>query len=264
MFRILNPAGSTPREISEVVNNAMNGKTNNTGTFVLESSGANQTTVYDERVGFNSVILFSPTSSTAAGDFLPYGAWEDSTNQTIASTTTAYVVTFNTTNFEKQMSLVSGSRITADYAGLYNIQFSCQIANADTSIHDISLWFRKNGTNIPNSNTEFSVPNKHGSVNGHICPALNFYVALDENEYVELVWSASSTQITMEAIGTQTNPTRPASPSVILTVQYVSSDGYTEEIFTAPYILSKAKGSFIVAHPYNDLADKTYDYVVVG
>ncbi len=31
MFRVLNYSGATPREISEVVNNLMNGKSNNTG-----------------------------------------------------------------------------------------------------------------------------------------------------------------------------------------------------------------------------------------
>jgi hypothetical protein len=65
MFRVLNPAGSTPREISEVVNNTMNGKTNNTGNFTT-TNHASTTTLYDERIGFDSVILFTPTTSGGA------------------------------------------------------------------------------------------------------------------------------------------------------------------------------------------------------
>ena len=67
MFRILNPAGSTPREISEVVNNAMNGKTNNTGSITLAVGGATSTVIYDERIGFDSVVLLTPTTSGASG-----------------------------------------------------------------------------------------------------------------------------------------------------------------------------------------------------
>jgi hypothetical protein len=67
MFRILNPAGSTPREISEVVNNAMNGKTNNTGLITLATGGATSTVIYDERIGFDSVVLLTPTTSGASG-----------------------------------------------------------------------------------------------------------------------------------------------------------------------------------------------------
>ena len=74
MFRVLPYAGGTPREISEIVNNAMNGKTNNTGTITLETGGATSTTLYDERIGFDSVILFAPlTLSAAATNAYPYG-----------------------------------------------------------------------------------------------------------------------------------------------------------------------------------------------
>jgi hypothetical protein len=65
MFRVLNPAGANPREISEVVNNTMNGKTNNTGNFTT-TNNVSTTTLYDERIGFDSVILFTPTTSGGA------------------------------------------------------------------------------------------------------------------------------------------------------------------------------------------------------
>ena len=35
MYRKLNPSGALPREISEVVNNLMEGKSNNTGTITV-------------------------------------------------------------------------------------------------------------------------------------------------------------------------------------------------------------------------------------
>jgi len=57
--------GSNPREVAEVVNNAVNGKTNNTGSITLTASSTT-TTIADERLGFDSVILLSPLTSNAA------------------------------------------------------------------------------------------------------------------------------------------------------------------------------------------------------
>jgi hypothetical protein len=67
MFRNLNYAGATPREISEVVNNMMNGKTNNTGDFTTTQS-TTTSTINDERIGYDSVILFTPMNDKAAAE----------------------------------------------------------------------------------------------------------------------------------------------------------------------------------------------------
>ena len=66
MYRGLNPAGADTREISEVTNGVLNGKTNNTGSVTLNASSATTTTIYDERIGYNSVILLMPTTANAA------------------------------------------------------------------------------------------------------------------------------------------------------------------------------------------------------
>jgi len=47
MYRKLNPSGSEPREISEVVNNLLDGKSNNTGEVTLNTSWATTTTIND-------------------------------------------------------------------------------------------------------------------------------------------------------------------------------------------------------------------------
>jgi hypothetical protein len=67
MYRKLPWKGGNPREVSEVVNNLVEGKSNNTSTVILNTSGT-ETTVFNERVGLNSVILFVPRSANAAGE----------------------------------------------------------------------------------------------------------------------------------------------------------------------------------------------------
>ena len=66
MYRKLNPSGAEPREISEVVNNLVEGKSNNTDSVTLAVASATTTTIYDERIGYNSVILLMPTTANAA------------------------------------------------------------------------------------------------------------------------------------------------------------------------------------------------------
>ncbi len=62
-YRVLPYSGANSRQISEVVNNAMGGKLNNTSNVTLTASSATQTSIDDPRIGVNSVLLFTPTSS---------------------------------------------------------------------------------------------------------------------------------------------------------------------------------------------------------
>jgi hypothetical protein len=66
-YLVLNPTGATTREISEVVNNILNGKTNNTGSVTIAVASATSTIIYDERIGFNSVVILTPATSGASG-----------------------------------------------------------------------------------------------------------------------------------------------------------------------------------------------------
>jgi len=264
MFRGLPPFGADPRVVSEVVNNLLRGKSNNTGRITLNTGNATTTTIYDPNISPDSLILLAPMSSAAFTDATPYGAFQDSTDQTAASTTTAYAVTLNTTDYSHGVSVASNSRITVASYGIYNVQFSIQVTNEDTQIHDIDFWFRKNGTDIANSNSQYSVPNKHGGINGHLIAALNFWAELNPNDYIEIMWSTQSTQVFIEQIGTQTSPTRPATPSAIVTVNYVSSNGTNAVGDYGVYVSSQDYGSAVLTHFANSTANKTYGYVVIG
>ena len=70
MYRILPYQGGEPRNVAEVINSAMAGKTNNTGSVTLRASNTT-TTITDERLGFDSVILLSPLTANAAAQ-TPY------------------------------------------------------------------------------------------------------------------------------------------------------------------------------------------------
>ena len=131
------------------------------------------------------------------------GTYQVSTSQTVASTT---------------ITGSAPSRITFGLSGLYNVQFSAQFVNTDIAVHDIDIWLRKNGTDVAESNSQFSVPAKHALVDGHFIGALNYFIDVIAGDYVELMWHTSDNTTTIQYIAPQTSPTRPGTPSVIVTV----------------------------------------------
>jgi len=135
------------------------------------------------------------------------GTYTVSASQTVASTTITGTLP---------------TQITVEDAGVYNFQFSLQFVNANANDYATSVWFRKNGTDIANSNSEFSIPGKHGGTDGRLIAALNFFFQLAAEDYIELMWVAESSDISIQHLATQSNPTRPATPSVVMTVARVS------------------------------------------
>lgn len=177
--------------------------------------------LYFNRLSGNLQNLFGPDG----GRFLsnPFGAWSSDSDQTAASTTTAYAITYDVTDVSDSVYLSNTSRLNVTYSGVYNLQFSIQFVNTDTQIHDVDVWVAINETNLDNSNSRFSVPNKHGGVDGHLIAALNLFLQMQAGDYVELYWCTSDVAVSVEQLAAGTSPTRPATPSVIATMAFVSS-----------------------------------------
>jgi hypothetical protein len=166
--------------------------------------------------------LFGPRG----GKFMnnPHGAFQDSTNQTAANTTTAYAVTFNTTDFSNGVTIASNSRITVADSGIWNLQFSIQFTNTTNSSQDVDVWFRVNGTNVANSNSRFGfAPRKGVGDPFHIIAAINYFVSLNATDYVEIMWRPTDIGVQIEQYAASASPTRPAVPSAIVTMSFVSN-----------------------------------------
>jgi len=170
--------------------------------------------------------LFAALFGPRGGKWInsPYGAFSDGTDQVAANTTTAYAVTFDTTDFSNGVTLSNSSRLNVAQAGIYDIQFSIQFKNTTNDGQDVDVWFRKNGTNIDNSNSRFHVPARKSTGDpSHLVAALNLFVSLAANDYVEIMWRPTDVGISIEHFATSSSPTRPAVPSVIATLTFVSN-----------------------------------------
>lgn len=183
--------------------------------------------VFPDRQFFRSTNVGNWQSATDALEtgfaFGYYGAFSDYTTQTIASTTTAYAMTLNTTDETYGVSVVSGSRITFEKPGTYNIQWSGQFDSTSTGDEDVSVWMRRNGTDVVGSTGYVSIPSKHGSQSGHALVGWNFVVTFVANEYVQFMWSSSSTLVAITTYGVGTAPTRPSTASLVFTVTQVGA-----------------------------------------
>jgi hypothetical protein len=139
------------------------------------------------------------------------------------SANTAYPFQYNTTDVSVTNGTVyvdNDSRIYVKHSGIYNVQFSAQLHTTVNQACDFSVWFSMTGSNIENSNTDFSIEKVSGG--GFQLAALNYLAHIQSGSYIELYYSKTTANGQIQAKGTQSTPTRPATPSVILTVTQVA------------------------------------------
>ncbi len=174
-----------------------------------------------------------PAGTSGLGDS---GSFWDLTTQGASGTVstginTAYPMYFNSTDASANqgVSVTSGagdasgraSYITFTHPGVYSIAFSAQLLRTQGGSADtVSIWLRQDGTNVPNSNTDVTlVANGQKQV-----AAWNFFVTVSCTTTCtnyQLMWSADGAYTNIWYQDAQTNPDRPAIPSIILTVNQV-------------------------------------------
>ncbi len=136
---------------------------------------------------------------------------------------TAVPMYMNTTDFSNAVTLVDQYKLTVAKSGLYNLQWSGQFNNTDTSEHDGSVWLRIDGVDVPGSTGFIAVVSSHGGIDGHGIIGWNYYVQLTAGQNVQIWWSTTNTKLTLECYGPSTSPTRPATASVVATLSFVSA-----------------------------------------
>ena len=146
-----------------------------------------------------------------------YGSFYSTQDQTNAGATATNKMTFNATDISSGVSIVSSSRITIANAGIYNIQFSAQLDKTDSGDDIVDIWLCKNGSPVANTNTQTTLVGNNGK---HVA-AWNFVVQASSGDYYELCWHSADTGVFLNYVAAASNPTRPAIPSIILTVTQV-------------------------------------------
>jgi len=259
-FRTLPIAGADVRSVADVVRGLMDGKSNNTGSITLATGNATTTTLYDERIGYDSLIFLVPISAAANVDTAPYGEFTRTTSQTVSSANTPAAIEFDTTEESNGVYLSNNSRLNVRNAGVYNVQFSIQLASLDNALQYADVWFRKNGVDVVRSASRFDLPIRKSSTDpSHVIGTVNIFIDLAANDYVEIAGLVSSTNVSLISYAASTTPARPVIPAVIVTVNYISPNASSNI-----YVSNRTQGSATLNHWANSTADKTYGYIVVG
>lgn len=153
----------------------------------------------------------------------PYGAIQRTTDKSFTANT-ATQITFDTNDFLNGMTNDGTDGIAVEQSGIYNYQFSVQFANTDSQAHAAWIWLRKNGADVAGTGSKFDVPSSHGSSDGYLIAACNFYVELAAGDTVELWAAVNNAGVYMEAYAAQTSPfAMPSIPSVVATLSFVSN-----------------------------------------
>lgn len=159
----------------------------------------------------------------------PYNQFTSNSDQTAANVATAYAITYDTSDFPDGISLSNSSRINVEHEGIYLFTFSIQFQNDTNATENVDVWFRKNGTDVANSNSQFSMPaRKSAGTPASLIATVPFMIDLNGGDYIEIMWRPSVTTVTIQQLPAVTaspgvTPAIPATPSVILTAQFISA-----------------------------------------
>jgi len=260
MYRLLPVFGADQRGTAEVVNGIMNGKTNNHGTITLATGNATTTTLYDERIGYDSKIILIPWSDAAEQDAAPYGQFSNNADQSAAAINTAAIVTWDTTELSNGVYLSNSNRINIRNGGTYNIMFSLQLENSTNDHQYAEVWYRVNGTDVVRSASRFGIPPRKSTGDpAALIGYMSLFVTLNAGDYIQIAGSVSDLGVTLKHYAASATIPRPAIPTAIISVQYIAPMAYSNV-----YVSEIGKGQATITHFANSTADKTYAYVIVG
>ena len=170
--------------------------------------------------GVSSITGLIRGNGTGAFGTAAYGSFFDLTNQIAVAADSAAAMTLSNTDFSSNVSVQNNSQLRFTNAGVYNIQFSAQIdRSSGTAAQSVKIWLRKNGQDVPASATNLIIS---GGVNtAAFVASWNFFQNLAAGDEVQLMWSVSNPQVYLAYTPASTSPSRPAIPSLIVTVNQV-------------------------------------------
>lgn len=161
----------------------------------------------------NSITDWVRCSSGSIGQSkYPYGTFYTTTDQAIG-VNTATVVN-NWIEADTSKTYLEGTRIYVEETGDYFVQFSCMFIKTNASSGTANMWFRKNGSDVPDSNTKITLAGN----NSEITMTVSLILDLDAGDYIQFVSSASNTNTFLSHDPAGVGP---ATPGIIATINLV-------------------------------------------
>jgi len=160
----------------------------------------------------NNYSIVEPVSPT-----LHSATFFDTTTQNNAGATTANQVLINSAQNANGFTLGGDSRINIVNDGTYYLDFSAQLSftGGATSPYNVTIWYTVDDVIVPNSAFTFTTT---GAQNDQTLARVADTISLTAGQYIKFYWWSAVTGMKLLSTAAGTNPTRPLSPSVNLSI----------------------------------------------
>ena len=145
--------------------------------------------------------------------------WHDGTQTYTGTTDGQNVFINNIDDFSGGIYITDGYKINFTNPGQYEMIYSIIVSQSSGTNIDYEIWFQDSGVDVPNSNTGVLV----GSSNVKTLVTVSIISTATGSNYASLRWYCSSANGSLLATAAGTSPTRPAVPSVLITIKKVSN-----------------------------------------
>jgi hypothetical protein len=148
-----------------------------------------------------------------------FGQFTHNTTVTPAAANTAYALAWDTTVISEGISLTGSptTRLTVAHSGLYNFAARIQFSSSNSNAKSGWMWLKKNGTTNISSSTAVGSLKDSG---GYVVLAVNDFVSLAANDYVELFYAVDDTGLKPTTVAaTAFAPSAPTAHVAITQVQ---------------------------------------------
>ena len=196
------------------------------GNNVIAYSGVGSPTIAMNQLEALYVPVLAPyTYSIAAGiskvnytDVNPVGAgsYSSSASQNIAVAGTPQAITFNTTEYQFNTSLVASTRLYAGATGVWKFTYSIQLNNTSGGNETVDIFIKKNGATVARSGSKLLVGN-----NAPQFPFCEFVLSMNAGDYLEVFFNGTS--VNVQAIAYAATASVPAIPSIIANLVQIST-----------------------------------------
>ena len=90
---------------------------------------------------------------------------------------------------------------------------------------DVYIWLKQNGTDITGSTGVVGMPARKSVGDPfHAIYGWNYFVKMAANDYIEIYWSTTNANVTIQYYAASGTPTKPSTQSVVATLSFVSAN----------------------------------------
>lgn len=221
-------SGLLPKENQEYqnMNGDVNGTTNSSKVIRLQGNNLSSNLPNNNEVltWFNSEWIPKPLPAPSSFGVTTFGSFSSSQTQQAILPNTTYVWSYDTVEIANNIRITNNlsgkpTRITVDESGIYEIAYSAQLYKNGGTNTIVSIWAIQNDINVPRTNSMTTI----GNNNITNIPFCTSFCSMNAGDYIEFAFSATSVGVEIQAVPTQSFPTRPADPSVIIVAKRISA-----------------------------------------